>query len=96
VLCCGSAQLFHEIKKGCLADDNPSQHGLNRITCNPRYKIEITLQKAKLKKLQSSRLNNLMSRDKIEKKINFKKSYSKKNRVNTSKLDQLVTCDMRL
>jgi len=78
VLCRGLAQLFHKIKKGCLADGNSSQHGLNRITCNPRYEIEITLQKAKLKKLQSSRPNNLMSRDKIEKKINLKKSYSKK------------------
>jgi hypothetical protein len=73
VLCHGSAQLFHEIKKGCLADDKPSQHGLNRITCNPKYEIEITLQMAKLKKLQSSRPNNLMSRDKIEKKNQFKK-----------------------
>jgi hypothetical protein len=60
----------------------PSQSGLTWLTHDLRYNIGITSQKEKRNKSWISRPNNLMSNDKIKKKIISKKEPKKRSRLN--------------
>lgn len=61
----GSGQMFSNVKKECPGNDNSSKPELILLARNMRYEIEITHRKKKNeKKLQSSRPDNLILKDK--------------------------------
>jgi hypothetical protein len=67
-----------------------SQFGLIRLTHDLRYEIGITPYKWKKKRSWSSRPNNLILKDKIEKKVIFKKrTWKKRPKINYADIQKL-------
>jgi len=56
--------MFSNVNKECPGNDNSSKPELILLARNMRYEIEITHRKKSEKKLQSSRPNNLILKDK--------------------------------